>query len=134
MLLEHELYHGFGMDALIVGCTRNTNVIMVSAWVHWFSYALKHGKARYVDAAFWALEMLQICGSCHAGHIQRDRPSRHFFARSCSSGANNIILGADKKAISLNTSALNLQPQGPGAPSHKQLGNKQDPRSQKLVL
>ena len=40
MLLEHERYHGLGMDALVIVCSRNTNVIMVWAWILWSSYAL----------------------------------------------------------------------------------------------
>ena len=31
MLLEHERYHGLGMDALVSVCPWNTNVIMVWA-------------------------------------------------------------------------------------------------------
>ena len=40
MLLEHERYHGLGMDALVIVCSSNTNVIMVWAWTLWSSYAL----------------------------------------------------------------------------------------------
>ena len=40
MLLEHERYHGLGMDALATVCSRNTNVIMVWAWAHRQPYAL----------------------------------------------------------------------------------------------
>ena len=40
MLLEHERYHGLGMDALVIVCSSNTNVIMVWAWMLWSSYAL----------------------------------------------------------------------------------------------
>ena len=40
MLWEHERYHGFGMDALATVCSRNTNVIMVWAWMLWQPYAL----------------------------------------------------------------------------------------------
>ena len=40
MLLEQERYHGFGMDALATVCSRNTNVIMVWAWMLWQPYAL----------------------------------------------------------------------------------------------
>ena len=29
MRSEHERYYGLGMEALVVGCTRNTNVFMV---------------------------------------------------------------------------------------------------------
>ena len=32
--------YGLGMDALVIGCTRNTNVIMVWAWRLWLPYAL----------------------------------------------------------------------------------------------
>ena len=40
MLLEHEQKYGLGMDALVSGCSLNTNEIMVSAWMLWSSYAL----------------------------------------------------------------------------------------------
>ena len=40
MLSEHERYYGLGMDALVIVCSRNTNVIMVWEWLHYLSYAL----------------------------------------------------------------------------------------------
>ena len=40
MLLEHERYHGLGMDALATVCSRNTNDIMVWAWAQWQPHAL----------------------------------------------------------------------------------------------
>ena len=40
MLLEHERYYGWGMDALVTVCFWNTNVIMVWAWMLWSPYAL----------------------------------------------------------------------------------------------
>ena len=39
MLLKHEHYYGLGMDALVVVCCWNTNVIMVWAWMLWLLYA-----------------------------------------------------------------------------------------------
>ena len=33
MLLEHERYYDLGMDALVIVCSRNTNVIMIRAWM-----------------------------------------------------------------------------------------------------
>ena len=30
---KHERYDGLGMDALVIVCSRNTNVIMVWAWM-----------------------------------------------------------------------------------------------------
>ena len=39
MHLEHERYYGMGMDALVFGCTRMTNAIMVWAWIVWLSDA-----------------------------------------------------------------------------------------------
>ena len=41
MLLEHERNHGLGMDALVIVCSWNTNVIMVWARMLWSSYALR---------------------------------------------------------------------------------------------
>ena len=40
MLLEHRHYYGLGMDALVIVCSWNTNIIMVWAWMLWSSYAL----------------------------------------------------------------------------------------------
>ena len=40
MLCEHERYCGLGMDALVIVCSWNTNVIVVWAWMLWSSYAL----------------------------------------------------------------------------------------------
>ena len=40
MLLENEHYHGLGMDALVIVCSRSTNV-MVWARMLWSSYALR---------------------------------------------------------------------------------------------
>ena len=40
MLLEHERFCGFGICALVTVCSRNTNVLMVWAWVLWSAYAL----------------------------------------------------------------------------------------------
>ena len=40
MLFEHERDYGFGMDALVIVCSGNTNGIMVWAWMLWSSYAL----------------------------------------------------------------------------------------------
>ena len=39
MLLEHERYYGLGMDAPVTVCSRNTNVIMVWAWMLHGPYA-----------------------------------------------------------------------------------------------
>ena len=40
MLSEHEHYYGLSMDALVSVCPRNTNAIMVWAWMLWSAYAL----------------------------------------------------------------------------------------------
>ena len=40
MLLEHEGYYGLGMGALVTACSRNTNVLMVWAWMLQLPYAL----------------------------------------------------------------------------------------------
>ena len=40
MLWEHERDYGFGMDALVIVCSGDTNEIMDSAWMLWSSYAL----------------------------------------------------------------------------------------------
>ena len=41
MLLERERNYGLGMDALVIVCSRNTNEVMVWAWMLWSSYALR---------------------------------------------------------------------------------------------
>ena len=38
-LAEHERSYGLEMDALVIVCSRNTNVIMAWAWSHYFWYA-----------------------------------------------------------------------------------------------
>ena len=37
---EHAPYRGLGMDAIVIVCSRNTNIIMVWAWMLWLSFAL----------------------------------------------------------------------------------------------
>ena len=37
---EHERYYGLGIDSLVTVCSRNTNVIMVWAWILWSPYVL----------------------------------------------------------------------------------------------
>ena len=34
-LSKHKRHHGLGMDALVSACSRNTNVILVGAWMLW---------------------------------------------------------------------------------------------------
>ena len=40
--LEHERYHGLGMDALVTVCSSNTKAILVWAWMLSSSSALEH--------------------------------------------------------------------------------------------
>ena len=37
---EHQRSYGLGMGALVTVCSRNTNVLMIWAWVLWSAYAL----------------------------------------------------------------------------------------------
>ena len=37
---EHARYCGLGRDAIVIACSRNTNIIMSWAWMHYLSYAL----------------------------------------------------------------------------------------------
>ena len=37
---DDERYHGLGMDRLVIGCTRNTTVIMFWAWMLWLLHPL----------------------------------------------------------------------------------------------
>ena len=41
MLLKHERNNGLGMDALVSGCSWNTNGIMDLAWMLWSPHALE---------------------------------------------------------------------------------------------
>ena len=50
MLLEHERNYGLGMDALVSGCSWNTNGIMVSAWMLWSADALGTRTALWASA------------------------------------------------------------------------------------
>ena len=60
MFSEHERYYGLDMNALVIACTRNKNIIMVWPWMLRLSYALEHRKARCAVYAplFLALETL----------------------------------------------------------------------------
>ena len=59
MLWEHEWYYGLGMDALVIGCTGNTNVIVVYAWMLWLSDALGTRKLLWFgQKVSWALGVL----------------------------------------------------------------------------
>ena len=77
--LEQERYHGLGMDALATVCSRNTNVIMVWAWMLWQPYALRtrtlswfgHGRSgnrrRLEQERYHGLGMdalATVCSSC----------------------------------------------------------------------
>ena len=42
MISEHERYHGLGMDAFVIVCSSNTNVIVVWAWSHFFGMLSEH--------------------------------------------------------------------------------------------
>ena len=50
---EHERYYGFGMDALVRVCCRNTNVIMVLASMLWSAYAT--GNTNVIMVWTWML-------------------------------------------------------------------------------
>ena len=39
---EHARYCGLGMDAIVIVCSRNTNIIMVWAWMLWLSFVSEH--------------------------------------------------------------------------------------------
>ena len=76
MLLEHPRYYVLGMDALVSACSWYTNVIMVWAWMLRLSSAVAHRQTQcVVYAVFRARGTPRMCGSSHAGHIRRGRPS-----------------------------------------------------------
>ena len=62
---EHERYYGLGMDPLVIGCTWNTNVIMVWAWMLrlldvlgtrtslWFGYGCSGERMHSEHALLW---------------------------------------------------------------------------------
>ena len=78
MLSKQERYYDLRMDALLIACSGNTNVIMVWTWMLWLSDEVEHGKTTMCgNAIFRALEAPRMCGLSHAGHIRRGRPSMH---------------------------------------------------------
>ena len=80
MHAEHECYHVFGMDALVIAPTRNKNVIMVWACMLCNPTTLEHRKSRCVvyTVHIWGPRNTSNVGSCHEGHITRGRPNMHF--------------------------------------------------------
>ena len=50
MLLEHERNYDFGMDALVTVCSRNTNGIMILAWMLWMD-ALVTDSSKQLEGA-----------------------------------------------------------------------------------
>ena len=79
-----------GMDALVISCSWNMNIMTVWAWMQWFSHTLEtrtlswfghcSNRVHGIYAVFRALETLRRCASCHASHIRRGRQSMHFFS------------------------------------------------------
>ena len=55
MLFKHERYYASGMDALVSGCSRNTNASMAWAWMLWSPYALG------TLSCFWAWVLWPAC-------------------------------------------------------------------------
>ena len=90
MLWEHGRYYGLGMDALVILCSWNMNVMTAWAWMQWFSHTLEtrtlswfghcSNRVHGIYAVFRAFETLRRCASGHASHIRRGRQSMHFFA------------------------------------------------------
>ena len=70
MLLEHERYYGFGMDALGSACSRSTN-IMVWAWMLWSAYALGtqtllwFGMDALVSVCSWNMNVILVLAWMH---------------------------------------------------------------------
>ena len=56
MLSKHERDYGLGMDALVIVCTPNTNVIMVWAWML-YSYRMLSKHERDYG---WGMDALVI--------------------------------------------------------------------------
>ena len=93
MHLEHERYD-LGMDALVIVCTWNTNV-MVWAWMLWLSYALGTGSLSWFAhgcSGYRIHSNIEKRGICHISGprntsnvcflqrrpLRRGRPSMHF--------------------------------------------------------
>ena len=85
MLLKHEHYYGLGMDALVVVCCWNTNVVMVWAWMLWLLYAvgtlsssgLCSWKFRGIRIVLWEHE--QSCTRNHEDVLNRRASYRRRF-------------------------------------------------------
>ena len=77
MLSEHERYYGLGMDAVVTGCSWNTNVIMVWAWMLQSPYALG------------TRTLLWFGRGCSSYGLGMDAP-----VTVCSGNTNNVMVWA----------------------------------------
>ena len=79
MLTKHERYYDLGKhDAWYTqyfGASKPKNAMR---GIRSISGPPNQKTRCVVYAVFRALETLRMCGSCHAGHIRRGRPSMHF--------------------------------------------------------
>ena len=90
-LLEHERYHGLGMDALATVCSWNTNVIMLWAWAQWQPYALGTRTLSCFGHGCSGNPML-------LGHERYHGLGTGAVATVCSWNTNVIMLGMDALA------------------------------------
>ena len=58
MLSKHERCYDLGMDALVIVYSRNTNVIMVWAWILWSPYVLGTRKLLWFGHGF---SLVTVC-------------------------------------------------------------------------
>ena len=131
---EHERYYGLGMVALfivcsVIVCSRNTNIIMVWAWMHLLSYALTTRTLLWFGHRCFGIRVRSslknamrgirsISGPRNTSNVwfvpRRPHPERSarcaFFARLRSGGAinNNSITRTQMKTCWRNTRSGSL--------------------------
>ena len=100
MLTKHERYYDLGKrDAWYTqyfGASKPKNAMR---GIHSISGPPNRKTRCVVYAVFRALGTLRTCGSCHAGHIRRGRPSMHFLRVYAPAEPVTIIITAIAIAI-----------------------------------
>ena len=87
MLLEHERNYDLGMDALVSGCSWNTNGIMIWAWMLWSAYALGTRTEFWLGHGCSGPRML-------LEHERNDGLGMDALVRACSWNTNGIMVWA----------------------------------------
>ena len=74
MLLEHERNCDLGVDALVSGCSWNTNGIMIWAWMLWSVYALGTRTELWFGHRCSGQRRLLDHERCQPGHLAHPEP------------------------------------------------------------